>query len=244
MELGVANSSAQRGQAYPEVWIIFRYVILCIFILQSPSAWAQNTLVATIWGQYRVPPILPFAAFEQDLNAVPLPGSTIRGISTRTLDGVSTYDLSDATICSSPNFNYPKFRGTQGFRRSFPAENPLNKTELRLLFAFDDDALPLIQSYEVTVSARFLTIPYDQVLSVSTQTKSAGRCSGSNAPALKTVVKPIVADIQIIFQLTRPLSEETMRRLNGKLTVDQPKTEGARYQLSMHQKLIALGLSD
>ena len=213
--------------------------------LQYSNAWAQNTLAAAIWNQYRVPPVLPFVAFEQDSATTPLPGSAVVDISQRTLDGISTYDLSTATVCTLQNFNYPKLRGTQGFRQVFPASDAVNRTELRLLFAFDDEALAAIRSYEVKISsARFLTIPYDQLLAVKTQTRDLGKCSGSRSAEIKTIIKPIVANIDVVFQLTRPFSDETVGGLRKRLAIDLQKADSLEYKLAIHQRLIALGIAD
>jgi hypothetical protein len=222
-----------------------RHLIVLGILLQCPSAWAQDTLAAAIWSQYRVAPILPFAAFEHDSATAPLPGSTIGGVSERTLDGIFTYDLSGATICTSQNFDYPKFRGTQGFRQAFQAASAANRIELRVLFAFDDEALAAIRSYEVTISsARFLTIPFDQLLTVKTQTRDLGACSELRAATFRTAIKPIVANVDVVFQLTRPFSDETLKRLRVKPAIDLQQTERLEYRLVIYRKLIALGIAD
>jgi hypothetical protein len=210
--------------------------------LHCGSAEAQNTLVAAIWNQYRVAPVVPFAPFAQDSPAAPLPGSTVENIVQRTLDGISIVDLSNASICTLQNFDYPKLRGTQGFRQPFPAGEAANKSELRLLFAFDDEALAAIRSYQVTVSAaRFVTIPYDQLLMVRDQTREAGKCSGSRSA--RTIIKPIIANVEVVFQLTRPFSDKTIQGLRKNFAVDQ-KPESLDCRLLMPQKLIALGIAD
>jgi hypothetical protein len=240
----VASANARYGQPARRTIRSFCLLALGIF-LQCSNARAQSTLAATIWNQYRVPPVLPFAAFEPDSPTAPLPGSAIAGLSQRTFDGVSTYDLATAKVCTLQNFDYPKFRGTQGFRNFFQASGPLNRTELQLLFGLDDEALKAIQSYEVTVrSARFLTIPYDQVLKNKAEAGDPARCSAANAPALKTVVKPIVADIDVSFRLLRPFSDETVQRLRKTFPIDQQRVEGLEYKLLIHQRLIALGTVD
>jgi hypothetical protein len=216
---------------------------LSAFILQSSNACAESTLAAAIWNQYRTRPVIPFAAFRPDAAAAAVPGSAVRGMSGRVLDGVSTYDLSAATVCALPNFAYPKFRGTQGFRQNFVAGEPANKTELRLLFAFDDETLAAIRSYEVTVSsARFLTIPYDQLLAVQAETRDLERCRGADPAVFKTVLKPIVADVDFRFQLARPFAEETVRQLGKKFVVDLRNTESLEYKVSVRHRLIALGI--
>jgi hypothetical protein len=214
--------------------------------LHGSNAWAQNTLAAAIWKQYRVPAVLPFAAFEQDSPAAPLPGSAIAGLSQRSFDGVSTYDLSAAVICTLQYFAYPKFRGTQGFRYAFSASSLSNRTELQFLFAFDDDELKTIRSYEITVhSALFLTIPYDQLLKNKTEARSLERCSNANPSEIKTVIKPIIADVDVILRVARPLPDETLRKLRRKFAVDQQRGEPLiEYKLSTRQQLIALGISD
>jgi hypothetical protein len=217
-------------------------LILGALILQSSNAWAESTLAAAIWNQYRTPPVIPFAAFSPDAAVAALPGSAVRGLSGRTLDGVFAFDLSAATVCASPNFDYPKFRGTQGFRQTFAAGEPANRTELRLLFAFDDETLAAIRSYEVTVSsARFLTIPYDQLLAVKAQASDPGRCPGADPAALKTILKPIVADVDFRFQLARPFAGETVRQLGRKFAVDPRNAESLDVKVSAHHRLIALG---
>jgi hypothetical protein len=238
----VASPNARYGQPARGI-TRWRCLLAFGIFLQCSNAYAQSTLAATIWSQYRVPPVLPFAAFDQDSSAVPLPGSAIAGLSQRTFDGVSTYDLSTAKVCGLLNFDYPKFRLTQGFRFLFQAGGPLNRTELQLLFGLDDDALKVIQTYEVTVhAARFLTIPYDQVL--KNKAEASGRCSAVSASALKTVVKPIIADVDVVFRLVRPFSDETVQRLRKKFAIDQQRVEGLEYRLLIHQKLIALGIAD
>jgi hypothetical protein len=246
MEAYLAHPSAQYGCAYPRGSRLLRSLLIVgAFILQSSNACAESTLAAAIWNQYRTPPVIPFAAFQHDAAVAPLPGSTVRGMPGRTLDGVSTYDLSAATVCALPNFDYPKFRGTQGFRQTFAAGEPANKTELRLLFAFDDEALAAIRSYEVTVSsARFLTIPYDQLLAVKAQTRDLERCSGVDPAAFKTVLKPIVADVDFRFQLARPFAEETVRQLGKKFVVDLRNAESLEYKVSVRHRLIALGIAE
>ena len=177
----MSNPSARYRRQYSKGMIRFRCLIVLLAFLHCSNAWAQNTLAAAIWSQYRVPAVLPFAAFEQDSPATPLPGSAIAGLSQRSFDGVATYDLSAAKVCSLQNFNYPKFRGTQGFRFFFQASGSLNRAELQLLFGLDDDELKTIRSYEITVhSALFLTIPYDQLLKNKTEARSLERCSSSN----------------------------------------------------------------
>jgi hypothetical protein len=246
MEAHLAYPSAPYGCASPRGSRLLRSLLLLgAFILQSSNASAESTLAAAIWNQYRTPPVIPFAAFQHDAAAAALPGSAVRGISGRTLDGVSTYDLSAATACALSNFDYPKFRGTQGFRQTFAAGEPANKTELRLLFAFDDEALAAIRSYEVTVSsARFLTIPYDQLLAVKAQTRDLERCSGVDPAAFKTVLKPIVADVDFRFQLARPFAEETVRQLGKKFVVDLRNAESLEYKVSVRHRLIALGIAE
>jgi hypothetical protein len=223
----------------------WRCLLALAVFLQCSAACAQGTLAAAIWNQYRVPPVLPFVAFAPDSPKAPLPGSTIAGLSQRTFDGVSSYDLSSAKVCPLQNFDYPKLRATQGFRFSFQASGPLNRAELQLLFALDDDALKVVQSYEVTVhSARFLTIPYDQVLKYRAQANDLGRCSTANPSALKTVVKPIIADIDVIFRLARPFSDQTVERLRKNFATDQQRVEGLEYKLLIRQRLVALGIAD
>jgi hypothetical protein len=246
MEACLAYPSDQYGCAYPSgSRLLCALLILGAFILQSSDACAESTLAAAIWNQYRTPPVIPFAAFQPDPAAAALPGAAIRGVSGRALDGVSTYDLSAATVCALPNFAYPKFRGTQGFRQTFAGVEPVNKIELRLLFAFDDEVLAAIRSYEVTVSsARFLTIPYDQLLAVQAQTSDLERCPGAAPAAFKTVLKPIVADVDFRFQLSRPFAEETVRQLGRKFVVDPRNTESLEYKVSARHRLIALGIAE
>jgi hypothetical protein len=246
MEACLAHPSYQYGCAYPSGSRLLRsLVLLGALILQSSNACAEGTLAAAIWNQYRTPPVVPFAAFQPGAAAAALPGAAIRGMSGRALDGVSTYDLSAATVCALPNFAYPKFRGTQGFRQAFAGVESANKIELRLLFAFDDEALAAIRSYEVTVSsARFLTIPYDQLLAIQTQTSDLERCQGADRAAFKTVLKPIVADVDFRFQLARPFAKETLRQLDRKFVVDPRDVESLEYKVSARHRLIAIGIAE
>jgi hypothetical protein len=132
MEAYLVHRSAQYGCTHPRgSRLLCSLLILGAFIVQSSNAWAEGTLAAAIWNQYRTPPVIPFAAFRPDAAVAALPGAAFRGMSERTLDGVSTYDLSAATVCALPNFDYPKFRGTQGFRQTFAAGEPANRIELR-----------------------------------------------------------------------------------------------------------------
>jgi hypothetical protein len=224
----------------------FRYLVLLgAFVLPCSNASAQNTLAAMISNQYRVAPVVPFAAFDRESAAAPLPGSTIGELSQHTLDGISTTDLSAATVCKSQSFNYGPFTGTQGFRQLFPAGSPANRTELRLLFGFDDDALAAIQSYDVTVSsAGFLTVPYDRLPDIKAQTRARGRCSGPDSSRYRTVIKPVVANVGVAFRLARPFSEETLRFLRQKFPGHPHEAQNLEYRLSMHSRLIALGLED
>jgi hypothetical protein len=192
----------------------FRTLVLMGTLVLPCPAWAQNTLAAMISAQYRVAPVIPFAAFDPESPNAPLPGSTIADISQRTLDGISATDLSTATICKPPGTAAGQFQGTQGFRQSFPAGNPENKAELRLLFGFDDDALSTIQAYEITISsASFLTIPTDRLAAVKAQSRVLGKCAQAGSPGTRTAIKPIVANVAVVFRLTRPFSDETARRL-------------------------------
>ena len=239
----MANPTARYRHQYSNG--LTRYLIIVGAILQCSGAWAQNTLAAAIWNQYRVSPTIPFVAFEQDSPTAPFPGSTITDISARTLDGISTYDLSTATVCTVQNYDYPKLRGTQGFRQTFTAGGAPSRTELRLLFAFDDDTLATIRSYQATISqAQFLTIPYDRVLAVQAQTRGLPGCSGPKPSAFKTVIKPIVANIEIVFQLTRPLSAEAVRALRRTLAPDLQETKSLEVRFSINHKLIALGITE
>jgi hypothetical protein len=246
MEACLAHPSDQYGCAHPRGSRLLRSLLIFgALVLQSSNAHAESTLAAAIWNQYRTPPVIPFATFRPDAAAAALPGAAIRGMSGRALDGLSTYDLSAATVCALPNFAYPKFRGTQGFRQTFSGGEPANKTELRLLFAFDDEALAAIRSYEVTVSsARFLTIPYDQLLAVQAQTSDLERCPGAGPAAFKTVLKPIVADVDFRFQLARPFTEETVRQLGRKFATDPRTTESLEYKVTVRHRLIALGIAE
>jgi hypothetical protein len=117
----------------------FRNLVLVGTLVLPCPALAQNTLAAMIFTQYRVAPVIPFAAFHPESPNAPLPGSAIADISQRMLDGISATDLSTATICRPSRTATGQFQGTQGFRRLFPAGNPENKAELRLLFGFDND---------------------------------------------------------------------------------------------------------
>jgi hypothetical protein len=224
----------------------FRYLmILGTLVLPCSNAWAQNTLAAAIFAQYRVAPVIPFAAFDRESPVAPLPGSTIAEIAQRTLDGTSTTDLSAAAVCTLPRFNTGKFRGTQGFRQLFPASNPANRAELRLLFGFDDDALTAIQSYEITISsASFLTVPYDQLLDIKTQTRALQGCSGAKPSAARTVIKPVVANVDVVFRLARPFPDETVRALQKRFSSHPHEAQDLEYRLSIHRRLIALGMED
>jgi hypothetical protein len=246
MEAHLAHPSARYGGALPRGSRLLRSLLLLGALILHPSnAWAESTLAAAIWNQYRTPPVIPLVALQPDAAVAPLPGAAVRGLSRGTLDGVSTYDLSAATVCALPDFDYPKFRGTQGFRQTFAAGAPASKTELRLLFAFDDEALAAIRSYEVTVSsARFLTIPYDQLLAVQARTRDLERCSGADPAAFKTVLKPIIADVDFRFQLARPFAEETVRQLGSKFVVDPRDAERLEYKVSARHRLIALGIAE
>jgi hypothetical protein len=223
----------------------FRYLVLVGTLVLPCPAWAQNTLAAMIFTQYRVAPVIPFAAFDPESSNAPLPGSTIADISQRMLDGISTTDLSTATICKPSRTATGQFQGTQGFRQLFPAGNPENKAELRLLFGFDNDALSAIQTYETTISsANFLTIPTDRLAAIKAQGRVLGKCSRAGSSGTKTAIKPIVANVAVVFKLARPFSDETVRRLQQRFPGHPHEAEGLDYRLSMHRRLIALGMED
>jgi hypothetical protein len=224
----------------------FRYlVMLGALVLPCSGASAQNTLAAMIYAQYRVAPVVPFTAFDPDSATAPFPGSTIKNLSQRPLDGIATTDLAAATVCTLQGFSYGKFRGTQGFRQTFAAGDAANKAELRLLFGFDDDTVAAIQAYEITVfAASFLTTPYNQLLDIKAQTRSLERCSGAASQATRTAVKPIVADVAVMFRLARPFPDETLRALQKKFLLHSPAAQGLEYRLLMHRRLIALGMED
>ncbi|HEV7599784.1 MAG TPA: hypothetical protein VGO49_05935 [Bradyrhizobium sp.] len=213
-------------------------------LLLPCPAWAQNTLAAMISTQYRVAPVIPFVAFDPESPNAPLPGSTIADISQRMLDGISATDLSTATICKPSHTAIGQLQGTQGFRQSFPAEHPENKAELRLLFGFDSDALSAIQTYETTISsANFLTIPTDRLAAIKAQSRVLGKCA-QGSPETRTAIKPIVANVAVVFKLARPFSDETVRRLQQRFPDHPYGVEGLAYRLSMHRRLIALGMAD
>jgi hypothetical protein len=223
----------------------FRTLVLVGTLLLPCPAWAQNTLAAMISTQYRVAPVIPFAAFDPESSNAPLPGSTIADISQRMLDGISATDLSTATICKPSHTATGQFQGTQGFRQSFPAGNPENKAELRLLFGFDNDALSAIQTYETTISsANFLTIPTDRLAAIKAQSRVLGKCAQTGSPGTRTAIKPIVANVAVVFKLARPFSDETVRRLQQRFPDHPYGVEGLDYRLSMHRRLIALGMED
>jgi hypothetical protein len=161
------------------------------------------------------------------------------------LDGISAADLSTATICKPSRTATGQFQGTQGFRQSFPAGNPENKAELRLLFGFDDDALSAIQAYETTISsANFLTIPTDRLAAIKAQSRISGKCSQAGSSGTRTAIKPIVANVAVVFKLTRPFSDETVRRLQARFPGHSHAVEGFDYRLSMHRRLVGLGMED
>jgi hypothetical protein len=223
----------------------FRTLVLLGTLLLPCPALAQNTLAAMISAQYRVAPVIPFAAFDPESPNAPLPGSAIADSSQRMLDGISTTDLSTATICKPSRGATSQFQGTQGFRQLFPAQNPENKAELRLVFGFDDDALAAIQSYETTISsANFLTIPADRLAALKAQSRVLGKCSEAGSSGTRTAIKPIVANVAVVFKLARPFSDETARRLQQRFPGDPHEVEGLDYRLSMHRRLIALGMQD
>jgi hypothetical protein len=210
-------------------------------VLPCSNASAQNTLAAMISDQYRVAPVVPFAAFDPESPTAPLPGSTIVELSRRMLDGISTVDLSSATVCTLQRFSSGQFRGTQGFRQTFPAGNPANRTELRLLFGFDDEALAAIQTYEITVSsASFVTVPADRLQDVKARSRVSGRCAQANASS--TAIKPIVANVAVTFRLGRPFADEAIRALQRRFSGYSHEAQPLEYRLSMQHKLIALGL--
>jgi hypothetical protein len=94
----------------------------------------------------------------------------------------------------------------------------------------------------VTVSsARFLTILYN--LAVKAQTRDLERCPAADpaAATFKTILKPIVADVDFRFQLARPFARETVRQLGSKFVVDPRSTESLDYKISVRHGLIALG---
>lgn len=223
----------------------FGTLVLVGTLLLPCPAWAQNTLAAMISAQYRVAPVIPFAAFDPESPHAPLPGSTITDISQRMLDGISAIDLSAANICKPSHAATSQFQGTQGFRQLFPAQNPDNKAELRLLFGFDDDALAAIQAYETTISsASFLTIPTDRLAAVKTQSRALGKCSQAGSAGTRTAIKPVVANVAVVFKLARPFSDETARRLQQRFPGHPHEVEGLDYRLSTHRRLIALGMQD
>jgi hypothetical protein len=223
----------------------FRTLVLAGTLLLPCPVWAQNTLAAMISTQYRVAPVIPFAAFDPESPNAPLPGSTIADISQRMLDGISAIDLSTATICKPSRTATGQFQGTQGFRRLFPAGNPENKAELRLLFGFDNDALSAIQSYETTISsANFLTVPTDRLAAIKAQSRVLGKCSQAGSSGTRTAIKPIAANVAVVFKLARPFSDETVRRLQQRFAGHPHAVEGLDYRLSMHRRLIALGMED
>jgi hypothetical protein len=223
----------------------FRTLVLVGTLLLPCPAWAQNTLAAMISAQYRVAPVIPFAAFDPESPNAPLPGSTIADISQRMLDGISTTDLSTATICKPPGAAAGQLQGTQGFRQSFPAGNPENKTELRLLFGFDDDALSAIQAYETTISsASFLTIPNDRLAAIKAQSRVLAKCPQAGSLSTRTAIKPVVANVAVVFKLARPFSDETARRLQQRFPGHSHEVERLDYKLTMHRRLIALGIED
>jgi hypothetical protein len=221
----------------------FRTLVLLGALLLPCPAWAQNTLGAMISTQYRVAPVIPFAAFDPESPDAPLPGSTIADISQRMLDGISAIDLSTATICKPPRAAAGQFQGTQGFRQSFQAGSPVNRAELRLLFGFDEDALAAIQAYEITISsASFITLPADRLQDIKAQTRLNARCSQGNPSAARTALKPVVANVDAVFRLSRPFADETVRALQQRFTGRAHETLNLEYRLSMHRRLIALGL--
>jgi hypothetical protein len=224
----------------------FRYLVLLgMLLLPCADARAQNTLAAMISAQYRVAPLVPFAAFDPDSPNAPLPGSTIAGFAQRTLDGISITDLSAATVCRSDRINTGGFQGTQGFRQLFQAVNPVNKAELRLLFGFDDDALAAIQAYDITISsAGFLTVPTDQKAAIKAQTKVLAECSRADPSATRTAIKPIVANVAVVFRLARPFSDETVRALRKRFPGYPHEAQALEYRLSIQRRLIALGMED
>jgi hypothetical protein len=216
-------------------------VLLITMVLACSNASAQNTLAAMISDQYRVAPVIPFVAFDPDSPAAPLPGSTIVELFRRMLDGISTADLSSATVCTVQRFSPGQFHGTQGFRQTFSAGTPPNRAELRLLFGFDDEALSAIQTYEITISsASFVTIPTDRLQDIKARTRVSGRCAQANASS--TVVKPIVANVGVTFRLSRPFADETVRALQRRFPGHSHEIQALEYRLSMQRRLIALGL--
>lgn len=219
------------------------WVVLSALAVPSTCARAQATLTSAIWHQYNVVPTVPFVAFDPDSTDAPVPGAAIGNISQHSQGSILVYDLSAAVICSPREFSYPKLRGTQGFRQSFSATYEANRTELKLLFAFDDKALSAIRTYEVTLSsASFLTIPFNQLLNIKTQVQDDPRCSGFRPT--KTISKPIVADVGFVFQLTHPFSPETEKRLRESFAAEQSKGGDPVFKLSMPHRLVALGIID
>lgn len=218
------------------------WVVLSALAMHGSCARAQATLTSAIWNQYNVAPTLPFVAYDPDSINAPVPGAAIGNISQHSLGSILVYDLSAAVICSLREFSYPKLRGTQGFRQSFSAGYEANRTELKLLFAFDDKALSAIRAYEVTLSsASFLTIPFNQLLNIKTQVQDDPRCSGFQPT--KTISKPIVADIGFVFQLTHPFSPETEKRLRENFATESGGGDPV-FKLSMPHRLVALGIID
>ena len=60
----------------------------------------------------------------------------------------------------------------------------------------------------------------------------------------KTVLKPIVADVDFRFQLARPFAEETVRQLGRKFATDPRTTESLEYKVTVRHRLIALGIAE
>jgi hypothetical protein len=220
-------------------------VLFAALLLPCPKASAQNTLAAMVSLQYRVAPVVPFAAFDPDSPTAPLPGSTIANVSQRPLDGISTIDLSSATVCTAQRFNIGQFQGTQGFRQLFQAGSPANTTELRLLFGFDDNALAAIQAYEITISsASFTTVPTGRLQDIKARTRAMARCSQGNPSARRTTIKPVVANVDAVFRLSRPFADETLHALRQRFSGRANESPNLEYRLSMHRRLIGLGLED
>ena len=128
-------------------------------------------------------------------------GSTIADISQRMLDGISTTDLSTATICKPSQRRTGQFQGTQGFRqysrRGTRRTRPSCGCSSASITTRSLPSRPTKPPYLRPISSP----SHRPVAAIKAQGRVLGNAAQAGSSGTRTAIKPIVANVAVVFKL-------------------------------------------
>lgn len=188
-------------------------VIVGILTFGQQPAFAASSLMGTLAEVFRFPAVMPLPAFE-NLKPAILPGSPIFGMPARSEPDVEIIDAGRIRTCNIPDPAAPIRRSTEGFLQRFIGAE--NIDELHSLFGLSEQDALRIATYEVRLrNAASFTAPFDDVEKNFASAMKDKSCAGTPPAVPRMVVRTVVADVEVEFRGSQPLSGAIADKLHA-----------------------------